>query len=100
MTELDSGLTLSRDLEIQKIASVRKSGFLVVEFELHNKRGSTIDLEWKVDWMDSSGLSIPTSGSWHPLSIGGRGYEPLQVTAPTPEASTWKLRVQKPNPVR
>ena len=99
-TELDSGQTLARELEIRKVASADRGGFRVVEFELHNERGSQVALEWSVEWKDASGLTVQTRESWHPLVIGGRGYESLQITAPTPEARTWTLKVRKPNPVR
>lgn len=100
MTELDAGHSLGRDLEIRNLVQTRKSDFLVAQFELHNLRGSRIELEWSADWFDASGLRIDTNASWRPLVIGGRGYESLQITAPTPDARSWKLKVQKPNPVR
>ena len=99
-TELDSGYTLRQDLEIMRPVSVRKNDFLVVQFELHNKRGSQMNLEWSVEWTDEQGLKIDTNENWRPLAIGGKGYETIQITAPTPSARGWKLKVQKPNPVR
>jgi uncharacterized protein YcfL len=100
MTELDSGLSISQDLEILNLVQVRKNDFLVAQFELHNKRGSQIDLEWSVDWTDEQGLRIDSNENWRPLSIGGRGFELIQITAPTPSAKAWRLKVQKPNPIR
>ena len=98
--ELDSGLQLSKDLEIYNYISERRDGYLVGQFELHNKRGSQIALEWTVDWFDGSKFKIDTNESWRPLKIGGKGFEVVQIIGPTPEAHSWRLKVQKPNPVR
>jgi len=98
--ELDSGFTLSKDLEIMRPISVRKNDFLVVQFELHNKRGDQMNLEWSVEWTDEQGLKIDTNENWRPLAIGGKGYETIQITAPTTSARGWKLKVQRPNPIR
>ncbi len=100
MTELDSGQGLMKDLEILSLVQSKKGEHLVAQFELHNKRGSQMNLEWTVDWFDEAGLQVDFSESWRPLAIGGRGFEMVQITAPTPSARSWRLRVQKPNPVR
>jgi uncharacterized protein YcfL len=100
MTELDGGQTLRNDLDILHVVSTRKGDYLVVQFELHNKRGGQINLEWNVDWFDETGLLVGTNENWRPLAIGGRGFEMIQITAPTPAADSWRLKVQKPNPVR
>lgn len=100
MVELDSGMALSNDLEVQHLNQGRRGGFLVAQFDLHNKRGSTLAIEWSVEWFDEHGLKIDTNESWRPLVIGGRGFETLQITAPTAAAEEWRLKFQKPNPVR
>jgi uncharacterized protein YcfL len=100
MVELDSGVTLGHELKMLNLNQTRRSGFLVAQFDLHNQRGSSLALEWSVDWFDQHGMKIVTNENWRPLVIGGRGYETLQITAPTPEAEEWRLKFQKPNPVR
>ena len=99
-TELDSGKTLMNDLEQLSVVTSRKGDFLVVQLELHNKRGSQMNLEWSVDWFDEDGLVIVSNENWRPLTIGGRGFEMIQITAPTPSAHSYRLKVQKPNPIR
>ena len=100
MVELDSGLELSRDLEIHILAQKRREGFLVCQFELHNKRGSQRAFEWTVEWSDQDNFVINSTENWRPLVIGGKGFERIQITAPTPEATSWRLVTRKPNPVR
>ena len=100
MVELDGGQVLMRDLEITGLTQVRRNDFLTAQFDLQNKRGSSLALEWTVDWYDSHGMKIDTNESWRPIVLGGRGFETLQITAPTQDARSWRLKVQKPNPVR
>lgn len=100
MTELDSGISLQQDLEILNYVSARKNDFLVVQFELHNKRDVQVNLEWSVVWTDEQGMRIDSNENWRPLSIGGRGFELIQATAPSTSARAWRLMVQKPNPIR
>jgi uncharacterized protein YcfL len=99
-TELDSGQTLKNDLEQLNVVTSRKGDYLVVQFELHNKRSGQQNLEWSVDWFDEVGMLIVSNENWRPLQIAGRGFEMIQITAPTPSAHSWRLKVQKPNPVR
>lgn len=99
-TELDSGQSLKNDLEQLNVVTSRKGDFLVVQFELHNKRSGQLNLEWSVDWFDEVGMLIVSNENWRPLQIAGRGFEMIQITAPTPSAHSWRLKVQKPNPVR
>lgn len=100
ITELDGGMTLAKDLEYIITAKTRKNGFLVVQLQLHNKRGSSQAFEWKAVWFDEHGLLIDTNESWRPIVIGGRGFETVQITGPTQSAESWQLKFQKPNPVR
>jgi len=93
-TELNSGQTVSRDLEMLIQTTARKNGFLVVQLELHNKRGGAREFEWTCEWYDQQGLKIDSNQNWRPLVIGGEGYETIQITAPTQSAESWKLRFQ------
>jgi uncharacterized protein YcfL len=100
MVELDSGRVLGNELKMRHLNQTRRSGFLVAQFDLHNERGSSLAFEWSVEWFDQHGMKINTSESWRPVVIGGRGFQTLQITAPTMEAEEWRLKFQKPNPVR
>ena len=91
---------LQRDVEILVRNSVRRDGFLICQFDLHNKRSSDIQLEWSVDWFDRDGMQLQVQERWSPLKISGGGYETVQITGPTPSAERWRLAVRRPNPVR
>ena len=91
---------LQRDLEILVRSSARRDGFLICQFDLHNKRASDIQLEWSVDWFDADGLEIQVQERWRPQVISGGGFETVQITGPTMAAERWRLAVRRPNPVR
>lgn len=100
LEEIDGSRGLRNDLEIVGYRSERRDGRLHVQFDLRNKRGSNLAFEWTMDWYDSSGFRIDTQEHWRPVAIGGKGFETIAVTAPTPEASSFKLEYRLPNPVR
>ncbi|MEW6072265.1 MAG: YcfL family protein [Planctomycetota bacterium] len=90
---------ISDDLEMQDIRSERRDDRLHVQFELHNTRGSNLAFEWNAVWFDDSGYKIDWPDHWRPVSIPGKGFEILHLVAPTPQATSWRLYVQKPNTV-
>lgn len=100
LQQLDGGRTLSKDLEIVRYRSERRDGRLHVQFDLQNKRGSNLAFEWQMEWFDSSDFKIDTQDHWTPIVIGGKGFETIAVTAPTPEASIFRLAYRLPDTVR
>ena len=91
---------LEGDLKVLRPLSERRDGRLHVQFELHNRRTSDFSFEYAVTWLDASGFVIDTPWRWSPMTIAGQGYRTVSITGPTPEASQWKLHVQKPSSVR
>ena len=45
-------------------------------------------------------IRIDMPEHWTPAALGGKGYETIRRTAPTPEASSFRLGFRKPNTVR
>ncbi len=90
---------ISNSLEMVGIRSERRDGRLFVQFELHNKRGSNLAFEWTVEWFDDAGFRIDWPQHWAPTALGGKGYEIISLTGPTPNASSWRLAVRKPNSI-
>ena len=91
---------ISSSLEMVGVRSERRDGRLHVQFELHNTKGSNLAFEWSAEWFDDRGFKIDWPDHWTPVSIPGKGYEVIALTGPTPNASSWRLAVQKPNSVR
>lgn len=90
--------SLKRKLEMVDIRSERREdGRLRVQFELHNNGGTNLSFEWAAVWMNDRGFRIDVPEHWTPVSIPGHGYEIVNLTGPTPDASQWRLQVQLPN---
>ncbi len=74
---------------------------LQVQFDLRNKRSSTTEFAWTVDWFDASGFLVAqASRHYEPLSLGGGAWKTLTITAPTPEAVSWRLGITSRNEVQ
>ena len=101
-TEKIGGTTsISNELEITNLREKRlDDSRLHVQFELHNMRGGNLAFEWTVEWFDAAGFRIDWPQHWTPTAIGGKGYEILSLTGPTPNTSNWRLAVRKPNSVK
>ena len=91
---------LERDIKVLRPISERRDERLHVQFELHNRRTRDMSFEYAVSWFDASGFVIDHPWRWTPMTIVGQGFKNINITGPTPEASQWKLHVQKPNTVR
>ena len=91
---------LARKLSIANARSRWEGDRLVVQFDLVNKRGEALDMEWAVDWYDRTGFVADTRKNWQPLRLESRSEVPILITAPSPDAVTWKLHVRESQPVR
>lgn len=100
VTETFGDRGLAKDLVMEDIRTERRDGRLHVQFNLRNTRSSNLAIEWAIAWFDGSGFRIDVPEHWTPAAIGGKGYETVTRTAPTPEASSFRLGFRKPNTVR
>ncbi len=99
---MEGNQDLANRLEIVDPKSRRlEDNRLQVQFDLRNKRSSTTEFAWTVDWFDASGFQV-AQGSRHyePLSLGGGAWKTLTITAPTPEAVSWRLGITSRNEVQ
>jgi uncharacterized protein YcfL len=97
---IEGDSSLANDLVMEGIQSERRDGRLFVQFNLKNTKSSNLTFEWTMEWFDASGFKINAAQHWTPVAIGGKGYETITQTAPTPAASSWRLGLRKPNSVR
>ena len=67
---------------------------------LERRDGHGRTITWTIDWFDADGLKVDRDDAWRSLFIGGKGFETIKATAPTQSATSWRLQLQKPNPVR
>lgn len=101
MTATEGNQTLARSLAIKDPLHKRVDGRLVVQFQLENRRSTETDFAWAVDWFDQQGFAVQGAvRHWQPVALGGYGSTILTVTAPTPDAVSWKLQVTSRNEVQ
>jgi len=76
-------------------------GRLQVQFDLRNSSSSQTEFAWTVDWFDASGFEISqASHRYEPVALGGGAWKTLTITAPTPEAVSWRLGITSRNEVQ
>jgi len=98
--EVEGNQILARNLSIRDPRSRREDDRLVVQFELANTRSNALSFAWTVDWYDQAGFHVQDSTRhWRPEALGGFGSTTLTITAPTREATSWKLQVTSPDEV-
>lgn len=91
---------LAKELVMESILTERRDDRLFVQFNLRNTRSSNLEVEWALEWFDASGFRIDIPRNWRPAAMGGKGYQTITQTAPTPAATGFRLGVRKPNTVR
>lgn len=92
---------LGRNLELRNVRLQRNGeNRLHVQFELHNKKATRVAFEWSVVWFDPDGFAINSPSHYNPAILQGREYESITLTAPTLDASQFKLSTRYPDPVR
>ena len=101
MTATEGNEVLARSLAIKDPLHKRVDGRLVVQFTLENRRSSDTQFAWAIDWFDQQGFAVQGAvRHWQPVALGGYGSTILTVTAPTPDAVSWKLQVTSRNEVQ
>lgn len=92
---------LQRKIAIDVNADARRvNGALEVNARLTNRTKKTRSFEYKFLWYDQSNFEISRSrGNWTPMTIDGRENMGLQATAPTPEATSFKLQLRFPQTI-
>jgi uncharacterized protein YcfL len=92
-----------RDLEARfvmvNIRTETRDDRLRVQFDLKNTTPADLQVEWALNWSDRSGFLVGTNPHWRPAIVSGRGFHAIQATAPSPEATVWKLALRRPTPV-
>lgn len=58
-------------------------------------RMDKFNLQYKATWFDAGGMAIlPDLSLWIPIDLGGGDSEPINLAAPTKEASRFVLRIK------
>lgn len=71
------------------------SSHYTLQANVVNNTGGVIRMEYRVDWLDSTGSALPSVVStWMPMSAAAREVVPLQATAPSPDAVDFRFYLQ------
>ena len=74
------------------LSTQRRQGRMVVELDLKNSSERAIDFAWSVEWMDRSGAALPGAAAvWRALRLEAGERTPIEIEAPHPSASSWRL---------
>ena len=94
-------LLLRWKIKILDIKTRLEAGYIVAQVVVKNKSKRTFNGEYLVEWLDKDGFKIDSPVEhWAPVVIHGEEEKYLQSTAPSPQATTFKLHFRRPYPVR
>jgi len=91
---------LARELVIESLRTERRDGRLFAQFNLRNTRRENLAFEWTIAWTDGSGFFLDTPRTWTPASLGGGAFQTISRTAPTAEATGFRMGFRRPNTIR
>jgi uncharacterized protein YcfL len=92
---------LAAEIVILNSREKRQADRKVVEFELQNTTGSSRRFAWSVDWFDGQGFLIDDSTRvWQPVALAGHEATTINMVAPRPDATSWKLRISSPDEIK
>ena len=80
----------------QAVTSVNKDGFMELEVRGFNKSFLTRQFEYKVEWLDASGMVIDsTANKWLLSSAAGKSPFTLKAVAPRTTAVDFRMNTRK-----
>jgi len=83
-------------LRVTGLSQVARSGLLAIQAEVSNEKAGQQTLYYRFRWLDASGFSVWDDEAWKPLLFHGKGKQLIQVVAPTPQATDFRLVLQSP----
>ena len=88
---------LGEGIEITEVIEARTpEGFLDVQMRGYNKAYSAKRFEYRVEWLDAAGMTIPTKTSvWRSCSALGKSEVSFRFIAPRKEAVDFRLNTRK-----
>lgn len=84
--------SLSRKVTIEEMTSSKSGDMMLAQVTMRSKAGDTLNLQYKFEWYDLSGLALnASSATWKPLIIYGKESKTIQGLAPDPRGRDYKL---------
>lgn len=91
---MDGGL--ERDIEVISInQGLANEDLLRIQVNLKNLTKKSMNLNYKVEWMDQDGIVLnDSSATWLPLYVRGSEIAAVQSVASSPKAKNFWLKLQ------
>jgi len=86
--------TMSGEIEVVSAQRQQVGDLMQVQITLRSKSPSTLNIQYRFDWFDQSGVLIKTNEAWKPLIIYTRETKMLLGTAPDSRAKEFKLELR------
>lgn len=83
-------------LKVTGLRQAARNGLLAIQTEVTNEKEGQQTLYYRFRWLDASGFSVWDDEAWKPLLFHGKGKHLIQVVAPTPQATDFRLVLQSP----
>jgi len=83
-------------LKVTSLRQTVRNDLLTVQAEVSNEHEGQQTMYYRFRWLDASGFSVWDDEAWKPVLFHGKGKHVIQVVAPTPQASDFRLVVQSP----
>ncbi|MGA2173246.1 MAG: YcfL family protein [Sedimentisphaerales bacterium] len=84
-------------IEIKRaVKYVNKDGFMELEIDGYNRSFDTRRFEYKVEWLDGSGMVIDsTTSKWLQTSAAGKSPFAIKAVAPRTSAADFRMNTRK-----
>lgn len=79
-------------IEVTDLLSRQRNGLMALQIELTNTDNEPRQAFWRVKWLDETGFQVWADEAWKPLTLQGAAKQNLQITAPTPKATDFRLQ--------
>lgn len=83
-------------LKVTGLRQAMRNGLLSIQAEITNEQEGQQTMYYRFRWLDASGFSVWDDEAWKTLMFHGKDKQLIQVVAPTPQATDFRLVVQSP----
>lgn len=83
-------------LKVTELRQTVRNGLLTIQAEVTNRHTGQQTMYYRFRWLDETGFSVWGDEPWKPVLFHGRDKQLIQVVAPTPQATDFRLVVQSP----
>lgn len=84
-------------LKVTGLRQAVRNGLLTIQAEVSNDHEGQQTMYYRFRWLDSSGFSVWDDEAWKPILFHGKDKQLIQVVAPTPQATDFRIVVQSPD---